>query len=454
MSPDGLQKLHNIDAEHAVINGILNGGIATLDRVQDMRQGHFFSEPHRLIFAEMRSMAIDSLPIDVITVAERLHARGLEERTGGLAYLGELAANTPSSSNVARYGRIVIDKSVERELMAAAQSIIGIVSGVGMTAEKLAKSQAAVMAITEQAEPRQPKPLREVLERAIGLIERRREGLETALGTGLDVLDRQLNGGLRRGNLAIIAGRPGMGKTALGAGLALHAAMNSVPTLFLSMEMADTELADRLLASAGRVSLSAVLAGSMDGEDGHRIFAGLGKIHDLPLFIDEQGGLTLYDIASKARSVKRKHGLGLLVVDYLQLASGDGDNRNQEIEKISRGLKALAKELDIPVVVLSQLSRKVEERANRHPMLSDLRDSGAIEQDADIVLMCYRDEYYNADSADRGTAEIIVAKNRQGAPGTVRVAYIAEQTRFESLAYDWHPEASIRPEKRFRKGFE
>ena len=206
------------------------------------------------------------------------------------------------------------------------------------------------------------------------------------------------------------------------------------------MEMPEQELADRLIAQSGSVFLSAVLAGDMEGDNGDRIMCAVSILENLPLVIDDQGGLTLFDVASKARSVKRKHGLGLLVLDYLQLMSGDGDNRNQQIEQITRGLKALAKELDIPIIALSQLSRKCEERTNKRPMSSDLRESGAIEQDADVILFVYRDEEYNPNSPDKGTAEIIISKNRQGQNGMVRMSYQGCFTRFNDLDPGWQPE--------------
>lgn len=379
----------------------------------------------------------------------------MSEKTGGLAYLGELAANTPSAANAGRYAQLVVDKALERELVAASDRIQAIAAGVGSTVEKLAAAQSAIMAVTEGAEPKKPKSIREVLVRAAAAIERRGDGTENAMSTGFMALDAKLSGGFRRGNLIIIAGRPGMGKTALAGGIAYNTVLAGVPTLFLSMEMGDTELADRLIAIAGRVPLDDILAGNMKGDAGDRILAGTARLQELPLVIDEQGGLTFFDIASKARSVKRQHGLGLLIIDYLQLASGDGDTRNTQIEGITRGLKALAKELEIPIIALSQLSRNCESRPNKRPMLSDLRESGAIEQDADTVLMCYRDEYYHPDSSDAGTAEIIVAKNRQGSTGMARLAYIANQTRFETLDRDWRPAAVDRPfaQKR-RKGFD
>lgn len=455
MSQADYSYLHSNDAEQSVLGALLIPGSDAVDRIGNIKPGHFFAETHRLIFAELMSMWSQGISVDPVTVAERLEAAGLSDKTGGLAYLGELASNTPSSANADRYAQVVVDKALERELVAAADQIQAIASGIGSTREKLAAAQSAVMAITEAAEPKKPKPIREILIRTVATIERRGEGTDNAMSTGFHSLDAKLAGGFRRGNLVIIAGRPGMGKTALAGCIAFNAASSSVPTLFLSMEMGDTELADRLISIAGRVALDDILAGNMGGDAGDRIMAGTARLHELPLVIDEQGGLTFFDIASKARSVRRQHGLGLLIIDYLQLASGDGDNRNIQIEGITRGLKALAKELEIPVIALSQLSRNCESRPNKRPMLSDLRESGAIEQDADVVLMCYRDEYYHPDSPDAGTAEIIVAKNRQGSSGMARLAYIANQTRFETLAHDWRPTAVDRTfaQKR-RKGFE
>lgn len=448
-------RLHSNDAEQSVLGALLLPGSNAVDRLGNLKPGHFFTEAHRLIFSEIVAMAAKGHAIDPVTVAEQLDSAGLSDKTGGLAYLGELASNTPSSANAGRYAQVVVEKALERELVAVSDQIQAIASGIGTTAEKLAAAQSAIMSITETAEPRKPQLIRDVLVRAVAAIERRGEGHDAALATGYPALDVKLSGGFRRGNLVIVAGRPGMGKTAFAGCMALHAALSGVPTLFLSMEMADTELADRMIAIAGRVSLADILDGNMVGEAGDRILAGTARLHELPMVIDEQGGLSLFDIASKARSVKRQHGLGLLVVDYIQLAAGDGKNRNCEIEVITRGLKSLAKELQIPVIALSQLSRKCEDRTNRRPLPSDLRESGAIEQDADAILFVYRDEEYNPNSPDAGTAEIIIAKNRQGSTGMARLAYIANQTRFASLASDWRPAAVDRPfAQKKRKGFE
>ena len=442
-------RVHSVESEQSVIGGLLLQDSEAIDRIGALRPAHFFTEAHRIIFSAILAMSAENHPIDVITVAERLDADGSSERTGGLAYLGQITSNTPSSKNIRRYADVVIGKAMERSLIAAADDIRCAATGIGSTREKLNKAQSAVMAITESVEPSSPQTIRDVLIRSVGMLQKRGEGGESGLPTGFDDLDHRLTGGMRPGNLIIVAGRPAMGKTAFAVDVAMRVAMTGQPALVLSMEMGDTELADRLIANAGRVPLSAVLAGDMEGENGDRIMTAVGKLHDIPLIIDEQGGLTMFDVASKARSVKRKHGLSLLVVDYLQLMSGDGDNRNSQIEQITRGMKALAKELRVPIVLLSQLSRKCEERTNRRPIPSDLRESGAIEQDADIIVFVYRDEVYSPDSPDKGTAEIIIGKNRQGAIGTVRLAYIGDQTRFEQLAHGWQP---AEREQQMRKG--
>lgn len=439
---------HSPESEQSVIGSLLLDESA-IDRIGALRPAHFFAESHRSIFGAILAMSAEGKPIDAVTVAERLDADGLSELTGGLAYLGELAANTPGARNIGRYAAQVIDRATERALLAAADEIRAVVTGAGQTREKLQQAQAAVMAISEAAEPRSPQMLREVLVRSVDVLMRRGDGGVSALSTGFEDIDARMSGGMRPGNLIIVAGRPGMGKTALATDIALHVAQSGSPVLLLSMEMSDTELADRLISNAGHVPLDAVLRGDMAGENGDRIMSAVQRLHDIPLVIDDQGGLTLFDVASKARSVKRKHGLSLLVIDYLQLMSGDGDNRNQQIEQITRGLKALAKELDMPVIALSQLSRKVEERTNRRPINSDLRESGAIEQDADAIVFVYRDEQYNQDTPDKGTAEIIIGKNRQGATGTVRLGYIGDQTRFVELAHGWAPAEVVQmPRKR------
>lgn len=443
---------HSTEAEHSVLGSLLLDASAC-DQISALRPEHFYTESHRLIFAEITTMLAAGKPADVVTVAESLEARGLSERTGGLAYLGEIAQNTPSAANAGRYAQIVIDRATERQLLSAADSINATVRGAGTTVEKLMTAQAAVMAISEAAAPKQPRLICDALISTVETLEARAAGKVEAQPTGFADLDAQLSGGLRSGNLVIVAGRPGMGKTSLATNIGLHAAQAGKVVALLSMEMSEQEITDRLIAQIGRVSLADVIAGRLEGESGDRMLTAVSQLRDIPLVLDDQGGLTLFDAVSKARSIRRRHGLDLLVIDYLQLMSGSGDNRNSELEQVTRGLKALAKELVIPIVLLSQLSRKCDEQ-RRRPVMSDLRDSGAIEQDADVIMFIYRDEVYNPDSFDKGTAEILVSKNRQGAPGVVRLMYRGAFTRFDDLAHNWSPAQRDQPFARKLRRFE
>lgn len=445
-------RLYSPEAEQSVIGSLLiQPDVA--DQCGALRPDHFFAEGHRLVFAEIQAMIAAGQPVDVVTVAEQLDLKGLSEQTGGLAYLGDVVGNTPTAANAGRYAQTVIGKAMERQLLAAADTIRGTVEGAGTTAEKLAAAQAAVMGISEASAVRHPRAMRDVLASVVATLEARSTGQVKALPTGFADLDDKLSGGLRGGNLVIVAGRPSMGKTSLATNIGLAAAESGQTAGLLSMEMSDQELTDRMIAQVGSVSLHDVVTGNLSGDAGERMLYAVDRLRDLPVVIDDQGGLTLFDVVSKARSIRRRHGLGLLVVDYLQLMSGDGDNRNAQLEPITRGLKALAKELDIPVIVLSQLSRKCEDRPNRRPVMSDLRDSGAIEQDADVILFVYRDEVYHPDSPDKGTAEIVIGKNRQGSTGVVRLAYRGACTQFADLSLDWQPAFREGATKK-RRGFD
>jgi len=431
-------RLHNLEAEQSVIGALLLDPLSS-DRIGTLNPAHFYDAANRLIFTEILRMIGAGLAVDVVTVAEELMESGHEKQTGGLAYLGELVSNTPGSKAIAGYAGKVIGKAIERQLLAASESIRDTVTGAGSTKEKIASAQAAVMGITEAMTTNATRSLRDVLLSAAEVIEQRSQGVVNCLPTGFCDLDRQLGGGLRPGNLILVAGRPSMGKTALSVNIAMQAARDKHSTLFLSMEMTEQEISDRLIAQAGSVYLSDVIAGNMEGDPGERIMAAMSRLVDCSLHIDTQGGLTYFDVASKARSTKRQHGLDLLVIDYLQLMSGTGDNRNSQIEVITRSMKALAKELNVPIILLSQLSRDCDKRPNKRPMLSDLRDSGSIEQDADIVMFVYRDELYNTESPDKGTGEIIVGKNRQGQTGMVRMLFEGCYSRFADLPGHWMP---------------
>lgn len=427
---------HSIEAEHAVIGGLLIDEKA-FDRVSFLEPWHFFNHAHREIFTAIRQLAFDGYPVDVVTVTERLGGKSKE--TGGIAYLGQLAQNTPGSANIKRYADLMLDKAQLRSLLQASNAIADIVRESGGTAEeKIGRAQAEVMRLSESGGKHDPLHIRDVLRFAVESIERRSMKKVDGMLLGMRDLDAKL-GGLKNGDLIIIAARPAMGKSTLAVQIAYNVSEAGMPALVFSQEMSYQQLADRLIASAGRASMTGITSGNISGEDWDRVASGVGKLHDLPLYLDDQGSLSIADVGSKARLIKRKHGLSLLVVDYLQLMSGKSDNRNAAIEEISRGLKALAKELHIPVIALSQLSRECEKRQNKRPMLADLRDSGAIEQDADVVMFIYRDEEYNPDTPEKGIAEILIRKNRQGKTGDVRMLFAGEYSRFDDLAHGYVP---------------
>lgn len=424
---------HSSEAEQSVIGALLRDNNA-VDRLGDLRAEHFFLGDHQVIFAElMRQLAAGRSvdPVSLMVLLEgRLHDAG--------AYLNQLAQNTPSSANIARYAEIVRDKAIKRGLIAFGKEV---------TEQAMSGSEEALV-ILDHASSRleklavarvrqEPVLARDDLAAHLTELGNRLEAGSKAIPTGYPDLDRRLSGGLRRGGLYVLAARPKMGKTALAGNIACNVARDYCAGM-LSMEMPRSELHDRNLASLGRIPLGHLLEPrDMTDQDWTNLSAATAKIEQLNLYLDEQGGLRLLDVRTKAKGMKRKHGLDVLVIDYLQLMEGEGDNRNAQIEGITRGLKALAKEIDIAVILLSQLNRKVEERTNKRPMPSDLRDSGSIEQDADAVILLYRDEVYNPDSPDTGMCEVNVALCRQGAPGVAALAYIGEQTRFESLGRPW-----------------
>ena len=440
---------HSVDAEHAVIGAILHRSNA-IDDIGTLKPEHFFVESHREIFACLMAMTAQGRAIDIITAAEFIDSHGKSQITGGLAYLGQIAANVPGSSNVKRYAEIVQNKATERGLLAAVAEIQATVAGVGSTKDKLNHAQSLIMAIHESRQQKQPRMIGDALTEYVETLERRHGGEIRGIPTGLIALDSQLSGGMQDGNLIIIAGRPSMGKSAFSNTIAINVARDGHPAAIMSMEMTETEQIDRVVATLGRVSIQSVLDADLSGDAGDRIYAAVGQLQELPLIIDDEAGLSVHQVMAKARQIKRKHGLKLLVVDALGLMDYDSNKAVSELGQITKTLKGFAKEMAIPVVLLCQLSRKVEDRPDKRPIMSDLRDSGNIEQDADVVIMLYRDEYYRPDTPDKGIAECLIRKNRQGKVGTVPLVFIAEQTRFETLAGEWHrPE----PEKQKKRGF-
>lgn len=445
MSNDIKPPPHSLEAEQSVIGALLRDNDA-IDRIGDLRAEHFFLGDHATIYRELMRHLVAGRSCDVISLGDALHGK-----VGDcMAYLNSMAQNTPSAAHIGRYAGIVRDKAIKRGLIRFAREVAEGAANSPEDAGEMVDRATSELEKLAQARTRiEPVLAADELTAHVEEIERRMNGAVKAISTGYPDVDDKLNGGIRRGELIVLAARPKMGKTAFALNIACNAALDH-SVLVLSMEMPKSQLHDRNLASQGHIPLEHLLKPlMMTGEDWERLTHATIKVSGMRLHQDDQGGLRMLDVRLKAKAVKRKSGLDLLVIDYLQLMDGDGDNRNAQIEGITRGLKALAKELDIGIVLLSQLNRKLEERPNKRPMPADLRDSGAIEQDADAVVFLYRDEVYNPDSPDVGVCEVDVALCRQGKPGRVALTYIGEQTRFETLARGWTP---TKPTERRNRG--
>lgn len=450
-------QMFSIEAEQALLGALMYDPTAA-DRIDaPVTATSFCREDHRRIYAAIERLRGEGKPHDSLSVADALGE--YLEPCGGLAYVVELQASVMSLAGVKRHAEIVAERATRRAAAAAANEIAEAAADPQRTAREVVDlAQSKAMALGEQSAERfNPMLLADALRRAVGRLQARLDGETTpGLSTGFPDLDARLGGGMRPGQLIVVAARPGMGKTSLAMQIGLSAALSGAGALFCSQEMAEEELSDRALALHGRLSLERIISGKLDDEDWTRTTAAMGQMREAPLWIDEQPSLSLMDVRNKARRVLREHGsLSLIVVDYLQLMVGPGSNRNAEIEAISRGLKQLAKELCLPVVALSQLSRECEKRPNKRPMASDLRDSGAIEQDADVILTLYRDEIYNPDSSFKGMAELGVIKCRSGrAGGFVPLVFRGECTRFDSMAHGEWPQPEPKPAGKQRRGFD
>jgi replicative DNA helicase len=438
---------HSVEAEQSVLGGLMLESSA-LDKIADLiSEDDFYRREHRLIYRHIVRMSEQAKPVDVITVAESLENSDELDKAGGLAYLGSLVQNVPSAANIRRYGEIVRERSIMRKLVEVGTEIAA--SAYNPTgrdaAQLLDEAEGKVFEIAEagskgkQGFMSMPPLLTQVVERIETLYGRENTSDVTGTPTGFADLDK-MTSGLQPGDLVIVAGRPSMGKTAFSINIAENIALDSkLPVAIFSMEMGAAQLAMRMLGSVGKLNQHDLRSGKLQDDDWGRLTHALGKLNDAPLFIDESAALSSLDLRARARRLHRQHGqLGLIVVDYLQLMSSNAgkasENRATEISEISRGLKSLAKELQCPVMALSQLNRSLEQRPNKRPVMSDLRESGAIEQDADLILFIYRDEVYNNDTADKGVAEIIIGKQRNGPIGTVALAFRGEFTRFDNLS--------------------
>ena len=437
---------HSVEAEQSVLGGLLLEASA-LDKIADlMTDDDFYRHEHRLIYRQVVRLSELAKPIDVITVAEALEIAGELDKVGGLPYLGNLAQNVPSAANIRRYGEIVRERSIMRKLVEVGTDIASSAyNPAGRDAAQLLdEAEGKVLKIAEagsrgkQGFIAMPPLLTQVVERIETLYGRDNQSDVTGTATGFTDLDR-MTSGLQAGELIIVAGRPSMGKTAFSINIAENVALDSkLPVAIFSMEMGASQLAMRMLGSVGKLNQHDLRTGRLQDDDWGRLTHALGKLNDAPIHIDESAALSAMEVRARSRRLHRQNGgLGLIVVDYLQLmsssASKASENRATEISEISRSLKSLAKELSVPVVALSQLNRSLEQRPNKRPVMSDLHESGAIEQDADLILFIYRDEVYNSDSPDKGKAEIIIGKQRNGPIGKVELAFRGEYTRFDNL---------------------
>ena len=435
----------SIDAEQAVLGGLMLSP-DSLDKVADrLGEQDFYRKDHRLIWRAITELAAKGMPCDAVTLGDWFEANDLGDLVGGAAYLIELANTTPSAANITAYAEIVREKSVLRQLIDAGTGIAEDgyrPEGMGVQ-EVLERAEQAVFKIAESGArgKKDTVSMREAVKDAFRILSERFEnkGQLTGVSTGFSDLD-ELTSGLQPSDLIIVAARPSMGKTAFSVNIAEAVAMRGKKAVAIfSMEMSASQLAFRMISSVGRIHAQHLRNGDLAEEDWPRVTNAIALLSEAKIFIDDTPGLSPVEMRSRSRRLHREHGgLGLIVIDYLQLMQvpGNKENRATEISEISRSLKGLAKELNCPVIALSQLNRSLEQRADKRPMMSDLRESGAIEQDADVIMFIYRDEYYNKESPDKGLAEIIIGKQRNGPTDTVKLTFLGHYTKFENYAPD------------------
>ena len=433
----------NLEAEQSILGGILleNGAINPV--LEIMTGSDFYSDAHRKIFGAILELNDRNQPADLITLSNHLRDKKQLDAVGGAVYLSQLVDNVPSAANIGHYARIVKEKSVLRNLIGTATGILNRTYGAGADVDSvLDEAEHAIFEISQNKIRPSFYPLKEIIKDSFRTIERLYEKKEliTGVATGFTKLD-EMTSGLQRSDLIIIAGRPSMGKTAFALNIAQFCSVEEgVPVAVFSLEMAKEQLAMRMLASEARVDSQKIRKGFLGESDWPKLTTAAGRLSEARLFIDDTPSISVLEMKAKSRRLKAEHGLGLIVLDYLQLMKGSAysDTREQEISEISRSLKGLAKELSVPVVALSQLNRKVEDRTSRRPQMADLRESGAIEQDADVILFLYRDEVYNKseDNPEKGFAEVIIGKQRNGPVGTVKLVFQEKFTRFENPAFD------------------
>ena len=426
---------HSVESEQSILGSILLDKDAIITVTETIKPDDFYKEAHKIIYECMITLSNKGEPIDLITLTEELRKQGHLNDIGGISYITSLSTIVPTTSNVKYYADIVKEKSVLRKLIKASNEIINLgYSGASKIEDVLEQAEKSIFDISQEKTSDDFKSINLVLMDAYDMIEKlyTNKSDVTGITTGFKDLNKKING-LQRTDLILIAARPAMGKTAFSLNLVQNAALKGDASVAVfSLEMSKEQLVQRMLSSQSSVELKKIKTGTLNDNDWPRIIDAMAVLSDAKIHIDDTPGIKISELRSKCRKLKIEKGLDLVLIDYLQLMEGEGNNesRQQEISKISRSLKILAKELNCPVVALSQLSRAPEQRADHRPMLSDLRESGAIEQDADIVMFLYRDEYYHADSESKNIGEVIIAKNRHGETGSVELVWLGEVQRF------------------------
>lgn len=446
---------HSIEAEQSVLGGILINNAAWENIVDLINEVDFYRKDHQTIFNAIHVLSDQNMPCDAVTVSDWLDRNNKLEQVGGLAYIGALAKDTPSAANVRAYAELVRERSVLRRLIEVGTSIAN--SGYnpdGQQSHELIDVADKQLFEISDEHKRGKSGIIQIAKHVNAAFEQIEELYHsdnpiTGVPSGFLEFDK-MTSGLQKSDLIVVAGRPSMGKTSLAMNIAETAAIkHRMPVAVFSMEMSGESLSMRLMSSLGRINQHKVRTGRLDEEDWARLTSTMGILTEAPIYIDDTGALSPTEVRARARRLHRDQPLGLIVIDYLQLmqVKGTSENRTNEISEISRSLKALAKELNVPVIALSQLNRSLEQRPNKRPVMSDLRESGAIEQDADLIVFIYRDEVYNEDSPEKGTAEVIIGKQRNGPTGTIRLAFLGQFTRFENLAANQYAPSGNPPAK-------
>ncbi len=430
---------HDIEAEQAILGCMLTDKDSVISAIEILKEDSFYREDNKAIFSAILALYAKSEPIDIITVKAELVENGNFERVGGLEYLASLPEKVPTTANVEKYIKIVDEKAMMRSLINTANELVSL--GYDETEEVDRIMDLAEKKVFDLAQKKNAKgytAIKDVLVESFAKLEElyNQKGKISGITTGFTDLDFKTSG-LHNSDLIVVAARPAMGKSAFAINIATNVALQAKkPVAIFNLEMSKEQVGNRILCSEAMVDSNKIRTGQIEDDDWVKLASTLGRLSDAPIYIDDTAGISIMEIRAKSRKLKLEKDIGLVVIDYLQLVQGSGtknSTREQEISEISRSLKILAKELNIPVIALSQLSRSVEKRDDKRPMLSDLRESGAIEQDADIVMFLYRDDYYNADSEKKNVAEVILAKHRGGSTGSIDLAWLPNYTKFANL---------------------